>query len=99
MSGYPTAVALTTVNTVHFAKETLKTAECHVVTDVQERKKMLRSTGAQSRHLARDCNACIKCFRCRGHYHVALCQKRLQFGGGENRKADEKVLADENDKG
>ena len=47
----------------------------------------------------RDCNACIKCFHCRGHHHVALCQKHLQFGGGENRKEDKKEIADENDKG
>ena len=109
MSGHATAAALTDVNTgkTHctFCKGNYNTVECHVVTDVQERKKVLRNTGRcflclrKAGHLARDCDSCIKCFRCRGHHHVALCQQHLQFGGSENRKADKKAITDKNDKG
>ena len=30
-------------------------------------------------HLARDCDSSIKCFRCRGHHHVALCERSRNF--------------------
>ena len=49
MSGNATAAALTTENTgktiCTFYKGNHNTVECHVVTDVQERKKILRNTG------------------------------------------------------
>ena len=109
MSGHATAAALTAANTgktnCTFYKGNHNTVECHVVTDVQERKKILRNTGRcflclrKAGHLERDCDACIKCFHCRGHHHVALCHKHVQFGGREKQKADKKVMVDENDKG
>ena len=109
MSGHATAAALTTANTgktnCTFCKGNHNTVECHVVTDVQERKKILRNTGRcflclrKAGHLARDCDACVKCFRCRGHHHVALCHKHLQFGGSEKQKGNKKAIGDENDKG
>ena len=105
MSGHATAAALTAVNTgktnCTFCRGNHNTVECHVVTDVQESKKSLRNTGRcflclrKAGHLARDCDACIKCFRCRGHHHVALCHKHLQFDGSEKQKADKKAIADE----
>ena len=62
-----------------------------MVTDVQERKKIFEKYGLlcflclrKAGHLVRDCDARVKYFHCRGHHHVALCQKHLQFGGGEN---------------
>ena len=106
MSANATAPALTTAKTnCIFCKGNHNTVECHVVTDVQDRKKSLRNTShcflclRKAGHLARDCDACIKCFHSRSHHHVALCHKRLQFGGSENQKADKKAIADGNDKG
>ena len=57
------------------------TAGCHVVTNIQERRNILRRNGRcflclrKSGHLAKDCDASIKCFNCRGNHHVALCDK------------------------
>ena len=72
MSRHATADALTAVNTgktnCTFCKGNHNKVECHVVTDVQERKKILRNTGhrflclCKAGHLARECDACIKCF-------------------------------------
>ena len=49
MSGHATAAALTAANTgktnCTYCKGSHNTVECHVVTDVQERKKILRNTG------------------------------------------------------
>ena len=57
------------------------TAGCHVVTNIQERRNILRRNGRcflclrKAGHLAKDCDASIKCFNCRGNHHVALCDK------------------------
>ena len=39
-------------------------------------------------HLARDCDASIKCFRCREHHHVALCEKNLSFRSDSKEKSE-----------
>ena len=39
-------------------------------------------------HLARDCDCSIKCFRCRGHHHVDLCEKNLSFRSDSKEKSE-----------
>ena len=63
------------------------TAQCHIVTDIRERRNMLRRQGRcylcfrKAGRLAKDCEVSIKCFNCRGRHHVALCERNLtRFG-------------------
>ena len=87
--GYPTAAALTTGSakaTCTFCKGSHNTSECHVVTDIRERKNILRREGRcylclrRGGHLVRDCQSSIKCFTCKGRHHVALCESRRRPG-------------------
>ena len=68
-------------------------AQCHVVTDIRERRNILRRQGRcylclrKACHLAKDCDVSIKCFNCRGwhHHHVAYCERNLtRFGENKN---------------
>ena len=58
------------------------TAECNVVTDIQERKNILKRQGRcflclrRGGHLAKNCSSNIKCFNCNLNHHVALCHKK-----------------------
>ena len=85
-----TAAALFTANrnrvpNCTFCKGVHASAECHVVTSIKERKNCLLKQGRcflcmrKAGHLARDCDSSIKCFRCRGHRHVALCERSRNF--------------------
>ena len=87
--GYPTAAALTTGSskaTCTFCKGAHNTSECHVVTDIRERKNILRREGRcylcldRGGYLVRGCHSSIKCFTCKGHHHVALCESRRRPG-------------------
>ena len=65
------------------------TSYCHVITDINERKRILRKAGRcflclrKSGHLARDCDSSIRYFRCKGHHHIALCEKNIKFVGSQ----------------
>ena len=54
-------------------------ADCHVVINLQERKNILRSAGRcfrclrRSGHIARDCKASVRCYKCNSQHHVSLC--------------------------
>ena len=54
---------------------------CNNVTNVQERKNILRRQGRcyiclrRGGHLACDCQSTIKCYKCGARHHVALCDK------------------------
>ena len=83
--GYPTAAALTTGSsktTCTFCKGAHNTSECPAVTDIRERKNVLKGEGrcysylGRDGHLARDCQSSIKCYACKGRHHVALCESR-----------------------
>ncbi len=63
------------------------TAGCKVVTNMQERRNILRKSGRcfsclkRAGHLAKNCDASIKCFNCRGNHHVALCERNKSYQG------------------
>ena len=62
--GYPTAGALTTGSskaTCTFCKGAHNTSECHVVTDIRQRKNILKREGR-----------CYLCLRRSGHWHVTV---------------------------
>ena len=50
--------------------------------DIRERRNILKREGRcylclrKGGHLARKCQSSIKCFTCKGHHHVALCENR-----------------------
>ena len=83
---YATAATLTTgVKTkpkCTFCQGDHGTVDCRIVTSVQERRNILRKSGRcflclrRAGHLAKDCDASIKCFACKGRHHVALCEGR-----------------------
>ena len=70
-----------------FGRSKHSTSYCHVITDVNERKRILRKAGRcflclrKAGHLARECNSLIRCFRCKGHYYIALCEENIKFFG------------------
>ena len=91
---YATAATLTTgVKTkpkCTFCQGDHGTVDCRIVTSVQERRNILRKSGRcflclrRAGHLAKDCDASIKCFACKGRHHVALCEGRKpgEYYGG-----------------
>ena len=58
------------------------TAECQVVTSLPERRNILRKQGRcflclrRGNHLAKDCDADIKCSVCKRRHHVALYEQK-----------------------
>ena len=64
--------------------------DCHVVTNLQERKNILRKTGRcflclrRGSHISRDCKTSVKCHICNGHRHVSLCFRNPKVGGVNN---------------
>ena len=60
------------------------TAECQVVTSLPERRNIFRKQGRcflclkRGSHLAKDCDADIKCFVCKRRHHVALCEQKYE---------------------
>ena len=65
-----------------FCRGSHSTAECNVVTDIQERNNILKRQGRcflclrRGGHLAKNCASNIKCFNCNLNHHVALCHKK-----------------------
>ena len=77
--------------TCTFYRGQCRTAQCHVVTDIRERRNILWRQGRcylslrKAGHLAKDCDVSIKCFNCRGRDHVTLCERNLaRFGENKN---------------
>ena len=66
--------------------------DCHVVTNLQEQKNILRETGRcflclrRGSHISRDCKSSVKCHICNGHHHVSLCFRNPKVGGVNNMK-------------
>ena len=64
--------------------------DCHVVTNLQERKNILRKTGRcflclrRGSHISPDCKSSVKCHICNGHHHVSLCFRNPKVGGVNN---------------
>ena len=66
--------------------------DCHIVTNLQERKNILRKTGRCflclrcGSHISSDCKSSVKCHICNGHHHVSLCFRNPKVGGVNNMK-------------
>ena len=65
---------------------------CRTVTDVSERKQILRRTGRcfvclRKNHMSRECRSTAKCNKCNGRHHVSICN------GGQGRRQEPNYTA------
>ncbi|XP_068670957.1 uncharacterized protein [Montipora foliosa] len=61
-----------------FCNQNHQSSKCNVVTSAESRKQVLRKKGRcylclKSGHLPRNCKSPVKCFKCQGAHHVAIC--------------------------
>ena len=61
-----------------FCNQNHQSSKCNVVTSAESRKQVLRNKGRcylclKSGHLSRNCKSPVKCFKCQGAHHVAIC--------------------------
>ena len=65
-----------------FCRGNHRASECHVVTNIEERKGILKKQGRyficlrRAGHLARNCNSKIQCLGCQRRHHLAVCDGR-----------------------
>ena len=74
--------------------------ECKGITDIEERKLLVRKYGRCFKclnrgHLARDCQSKFKCHKCKGNHHVSLCETKPPepSGGGSGQSTGSAVSA------
>ena len=63
-----------------FCQKDHSSTECSTVTNVDSRKKILRSSGRcfnclRKNHLSRNCRITSKCKQCQGRHHTSICEK------------------------
>ena len=61
-----------------FCNQNHQSSKCNVVTSTESRKEVLKKKGKcflclKQGHLARSCQAHMKCLKCEGAHHVAIC--------------------------
>ncbi|XP_068742363.1 uncharacterized protein [Montipora capricornis] len=61
-----------------FCNQNHQSSKCNVVTSAESRKQVLRKKGRcylclKSGHLSRNCKSPVKCFKCQGAHHIAIC--------------------------
>ena len=66
-----------------FCKGNHRASECQVVTNIDERREILKKQGRcfnclrRGGHLARNCDTKIQCFKCSGRHHLAVCNSGM----------------------
>ena len=66
-----------------FCKGNHRASECQVVTNIDERREILKKQGRcfnclrHGGHLARNCDTKIQCFKCSGRHHLAVCNSSM----------------------
>ena len=66
-----------------FCKGNHRASECQVVTNIDERREILKKQGRcfnclrRVGHLARNCDTKIQCFKCSGRHHLAVCNSSM----------------------
>ncbi|XP_068761945.1 uncharacterized protein [Montipora capricornis] len=61
-----------------FCNQNHQSSKCNVVTSAESRKQVLRKKGRcylclKSGHLSPNCKSSVKCFKCQGAHHAAIC--------------------------
>lgn len=61
-----------------YCRQSHTSSTCGAVTDVSERKQILRRTGRcfvclRKNHMSRDCRSMARCNKCNGRHHVSIC--------------------------
>ena len=81
-SGLPTAAAMLTSDSqpkCSYCRQGHSSSSCTVITDVAQRKAILKRTGRcfvclKRHHLSRDCRSPARCSRCNGQHHTSICK-------------------------
>ena len=66
-----------------FCKGNHRASECQVVTNIDERREILKKQARcfnclrRGGHLARNCDTKIQCFKCSGRHHLAVCNSSM----------------------
>ena len=66
-----------------FCKGNHRASECQVVTNIDERREILKKQGRcfnclrRGGHLALNCDTKIQCFKCSGRHHLAVCNSSM----------------------
>ena len=66
-----------------YCQQSHSSSNCRVVTRVEARKQILKSSGRcytclRKGHIGRDCRSRSKCTRCNGRHHISICEKDSQ---------------------
>ena len=80
--GLPKAIALMAGDSqpkCSYCRRSRSSSSCTVVTDVMQRKNILKKDGRcfvclKRHHLSRDCRSPIKCACCNGQHHTSICK-------------------------
>ena len=72
-----------------FCNQNHQSSKCNVVTSTESRKEVLKKKGKcflclKQGHLARNCQAHMKCLKCQGAHHVAICGDSQSTLGGQD---------------
>lgn len=76
-----------------FRKGNHRASECHVKTNIEERKDILKKQGRCytclwcAGHLVRNCDSNIQCLGCQGRHHLAVCDGRRVRGSNNSDSA------------
>ena len=81
-SGLPTATVLLTSDShpkCSYCRQGHSSSSCTVVTDIAQRKAILKRAGRcyvclKRHHLSRDCRSVSRCSRCNGRHHTSICK-------------------------
>ena len=74
-----------------FCNQNHQSSKCNVVTSTESRKEVLKKKGKcflclKQGHLARNCQAHMKCLKCQGAHHVAICGDSDHTLGGQEQE-------------
>ena len=66
-----------------YCQQSHSSSNCRVVTRVEARKQILKSSGRcytclRKGHIGRDCRSRSKCTRCNGRHHISICERDSQ---------------------
>ena len=73
-----------------FCKGNHRASECQVVTNIDERREILKKQGRcfnclrRGGYLARNCDTKVQCFKCSGRHYLAVCNSSMGSADSNN---------------